>query len=59
MGWLRRAIGVIFAMAAAIGAGLVFLPAAALIDPVTRAASFALVRFAAEALPDADVAGCS
>jgi hypothetical protein len=29
MGWLRRPIGVIFAMAIAIAAGLVFLPVAA------------------------------
>jgi hypothetical protein len=56
MVWLRRAIGVIFAMAAAIGAGLVFLPVAALADPVTRAAGFALIQFAAWALADADIA---
>jgi hypothetical protein len=37
MVWLRRGIGVIFAMAVAIGAGLVFLPVVALVDPVTRA----------------------
>ena len=52
----RRAIGVIFAMAVAIGAGLVFLPVAALADPVTRAAGFALIQFAAWALADADIA---
>jgi hypothetical protein len=56
MGWLRRAIGVIFAMAVAIGAGLVFLPVAALADPVTRAAGFALIQFAVWALADADIA---
>lgn len=56
MVWPRRAIGVIFAMAVAIGAGLVFLPVAALIDPVTRAAGFALIRFAVWALADADIA---
>ena len=54
MVWPRRAIGVIFAMAVAIGVGLVFLPIAALIDPVTRAAGFALIRFALWALADAD-----
>jgi hypothetical protein len=56
MGWLRRAIGVIFAAAVAIGAGLVFLPVAALADPVTRAAGFALIQFAAWALADVDIA---
>lgn len=56
MVWPRRAIGVIFAMAVAIGVGLVFLPVAALIDPVTRAAGFALIRFALWALADADIA---
>ena len=56
MVWPRRAIGVIFAMAVAIGAGLVFLPVAALADPVTRAAGFALIQFAVRALADADIA---
>lgn len=56
MVWVRRGIGVIFAMAVAIGAGLVFLPVAALADPVTRAAGFALIQFAAWALADADIA---
>jgi len=55
MVWLRRAIGVIFATAIAIGAGLVFLPVAALADPVTRAAGFALIQFAVWALADADI----
>ena len=53
MGWLRRAIGVIFATAVAIGAGLVFVPVAVLVDPVTRAAAFAFTQFAVSAL-DAD-----
>ena len=48
MGWLRRAIGVIFATA-----GLVFVPVAVLVDPVTRAAAFAFTQFAVSAL-DAD-----
>ncbi len=56
MVWPRRAIGVIFAMAVAIGAGLVVLPVAALIDPVTRAAGFALIQFAVWAFADADIA---
>ena len=56
MVWLRRAIGVIFATAVAIGAGLVFLPVAALVDPVTRAAGFALIQFAVWALADAEIA---
>lgn len=56
MGWLRRAIGVIFAMTVAIAAGLVLLPVAAIIDPVTRAAGFALIQFAFWALADADIA---
>src|SRR5438105_15273394 len=56
MVWLRRAIGVIFATAVAIGAGLVFLPVAALADPVTRAAGFALIQFAVWALADAEIA---
>ncbi len=56
MVWPRRAIGVIFAMAVAIGAGLVFLPVAAIIDPVTRAAGFALIQFAVTVLADADIA---
>jgi hypothetical protein len=55
MVWLRRAIGVIFATAIAIGAGLVFLPVAALADPVTRAAGFSLIQFAVWALADADI----
>jgi hypothetical protein len=50
MGWLRRAISVIFAIAVAIGVGLVFVPVAALVDPVTRAAGFALAQYAVWAL---------
>ncbi|MGH6843324.1 MAG: hypothetical protein ACRECU_01090, partial [Methylocella sp.] len=56
MVWPRRAIGVIFAMAVAIGTGLVFLPVAAIIDPVTRAAGFALIQFAVWVLADANIA---
>jgi hypothetical protein len=56
MVWPRRAIGVIFAMAVATGAGLVFLPVATLADPVTCAAGFALIQFAVWALADADIA---
>jgi hypothetical protein len=57
MGWLRRAVNVVFAAAIAIGAGLIFLPAAALIDPVTRTGSLDLIQFAAAALADAEIAG--
>lgn len=56
MVWPRRAIGVIFAMAVAIGYGLVFLPVVALADPVTRAAGFALMQFAVWLLTDAEFA---
>ena len=45
----------IFAASVAIGAGLVFVPVAALVDPVTRAAGFALIQYAVLAL-DADFA---
>jgi hypothetical protein len=54
MGWLRRAAGVIFAIGVAIGAGLVFLLVAALVDPVTRSSGFTLVQFATAAVVDAD-----
>ncbi len=55
MVWLRRAIGVIFATAVAIGAGLVFVPIAALADPVTRAAGFALIQFVAWSVTDTEL----
>jgi len=55
MGWLRRTISVIFATAVAIGVDLVFVPVAALIDPVTRGAGFALTQYAVLAL-DSDFA---
>jgi hypothetical protein len=57
MGWLRRAIGVIFATAVAIGAGLVFVPVAVLADPVTRAAAFTFTQFAVLALDENLAAG--
>ena len=50
MGRLRRSISVIFATVGAIGAGLVFIPVACLVDPVTRAAGFALAQYALAAL---------
>jgi len=50
MDGLRKAISVIFAMVVAIGTGLFFVPLAAVIDPVTRAAVFALAQYAAFAL---------
>ncbi|WGJ14967.1 hypothetical protein QEV83_01245 [Methylocapsa sp. D3K7] len=46
MGRLRRLISVIFATAVAIGAALVFVPVACLVDPVTRVAGFALMEYA-------------
>jgi hypothetical protein len=45
MNGLRRAILVLFGVAMGIAAGLVVLPIAALIDPVTREAGFALAEF--------------
>jgi hypothetical protein len=56
MGWLRRAVSVVFATAIAIGAGLIVLPVAAIIDPVTRTGSLDLIQFAAAALADAELA---
>lgn len=53
MRWIRRAIGVIFATGVAIGAGLLCLPVAALVDPVTCASSFAVIRFAIASVADA------
>lgn len=46
MGWIRRAISVVFALLTAIGTGLIFLPVAVLADPEFRSASFAFVQFA-------------
>lgn len=57
MVWPRRAVGVIFATLVAIGAGLVCLPVAAIADPVTRAAGFALIQFAVSALAGAEFDG--
>jgi hypothetical protein len=45
MNALRRAIVIFFGAAVAIAAGLVILPIAAVIDPVTRQAGFALAEF--------------
>ena len=56
MRWLRRSAGMIFAIGVAIGAGLMFLPVAALVDPVTRKSGFALILFAAAAVADAGFA---
>lgn len=50
---LRRAVIVLFGLAIAIGAGLLILPVAALIDPVTRNAGFALAEFVIFALTSA------
>ncbi|SFK35996.1 hypothetical protein [Methylocapsa palsarum] len=50
---LRRAVIVVFGLAIAIGAGLLILPVAALVDPVTRNAGFALAEFVVFALTSA------
>ena len=52
MGRLRRLISVIFAMAVAIGAALVFVAVACLVDPVTRSAGFALTEYALSVLSE-------
>ena len=52
---LRRLIGVIFAIGVAIGAGLLFLPLAAFVDPVTRSSGLALMQLAVAAIVDAEV----
>jgi hypothetical protein len=56
MGGLRRAVIVVFATAAAIGAGVILLPAGALIDPATRGATLALIQLAIAGLADAEIA---
>jgi hypothetical protein len=50
---LRRAVIILFGLAIAIGSGLLILPVAALIDPVTRNAGFALAEFVVVALTSA------
>ena len=55
MGWLSRTASVIFATVVATGAALVFVPVAALVDPVMRAAGLALTQYAILTL-DADYA---
>jgi hypothetical protein len=50
---VRRAVIVLFGLAIAIGAGLLVLPVAALVDPVTRTAGFALAEFVVFALTSA------
>jgi hypothetical protein len=54
MSFLRRAIVVLFGAAIAIAAGLAALPVAALLDPVTRDAGFALAEVAFFALTRVD-----
>lgn len=54
MNCLRRAIVVLFGTAIAIAAGLAVLPVAAVVDPVTRGAGFALAEVAFFALTRAD-----
>jgi hypothetical protein len=55
MSWLRRLIGVLFAIGVATGAGLVFLPLVAFFDPVTRSSGVALMELAVAATVDAEV----
>jgi len=55
MSWLRRLIGVIFAIGVSIGAGLLFLPLVAAVDPVTRSSGFALMQLAIAAILDTAV----
>jgi hypothetical protein len=55
MSWARRLFGVIFAIGVAIGAGLLFLPLVAFVDPVTRSSGFALMELAVAAIVDAEV----
>jgi hypothetical protein len=55
MSWMRRFIGVIFAIGVAIGAGLLFLPLVASVDPVTRSSGFALMQLAVAAIVDPNV----
>jgi hypothetical protein len=55
MSWLRRLIGVVFAIGVAVGAGLVLLPLVAFVDPVTRSSGFALMQLAVAAIVDTDV----
>src|ERR1700730_4053701 len=55
MSWLRRLFGVIFAVGVATGAGLLFLPLVAFVDPVTRSSGFALMELTVAAIVDAEV----
>lgn len=57
MGGLRRGISVMFATMVAIGAGIVFVPVAVLVDPVTRTAGLALTQYAILVLNEAVPAG--
>src|SRR5262245_59884806 len=55
MSWLRRLIGVIFAIGVSIGAGLLFLPLVAAVDPVTRSSGFAFMQLAIAEIFDSAV----
>lgn len=55
MSWLRRLIGVLFAIGVAAGAGLLVMPLVAFFDPVTRSSGFALMQLAVAATVDAEV----
>ncbi|WP_026605878.1 hypothetical protein [Methylocapsa acidiphila] len=54
MPFFRRAIVLLFGAAIAVAAGVVVLPVAALVDPVTRAAGFAIAEVAFFALTRMD-----
>jgi hypothetical protein len=56
---IRRAIIVLFGAAIGVAAGLAALPVAALLDPVTREAGFALAELAFFALTRVDLDGLS
>jgi len=55
MSWLRRIIGVLFAIGVAVGAGVLFMPLVAFVDPVTRSSGFALMQLAVAATVDAEI----
>lgn len=57
MHWLRRFIGVTFAIGVAIGAGLLSLPLVASADPVTRQSGFALMELAVAAIAGTSALG--
>jgi hypothetical protein len=57
MSMLRRLVVMLFGVVVAIGAALLVLPVAALVDPVTRNAGFAVAEFVAVSLMSAEPEG--